>query len=59
MLDSETASAIKQLQDQQALTVQALKAFLENRLDGPGSAVGYLKAIDPKIEVAPVPFVVG
>lgn len=49
-------AAVKQLQAQEALTVQALSAFLGGTLDGPGSAKAYLLAIDPTIQVTPAPF---
>lgn len=50
---------IAQLQAQQALTIQALRAFLAGNLDGPGSIKWLLAAIDPNgpaPEVAPFDF---
>ncbi len=50
---------IAQLQAQQALTVQAIAAFLAGNLDGPGSAKAFLLAISPALEVTPAPFEFG
>ena len=54
-----TRQLIAQLQTQQALQTQALKALLEGKLDGPGSATAYLLALDPSLQVTPAPFVFG
>lgn len=53
------AAQIKQLQDQVTDLTLALAAFLGGHLDGPGSAKGYLLAIDPRLEIEPADFVVG
>lgn len=50
----ELQAEVDQLKTQQALTVQAVKAFLEGRLNGPDSATWLLAAISPN-EPAPVP----
>ncbi len=50
------AATILQLKAQQALTVQAIAAFLGGNLDGPGSAKAFLLAIDPGLQVTPAPF---
>jgi len=50
---------LAQLQQQQALQTQAIKAFLEGHLDGPGSAKAFLLALDPTLEITPAPFLIG
>jgi hypothetical protein len=47
------------LKRQQALQTQAIKAFLEGKLDGAGSAKAFLLALDPGLQVAPAPFEFG
>ncbi len=52
--------AANQQQAQQiAALTQAVTAFLEGNLDGPGSAKGYLLAVDPTLEVTPAAFEFG
>jgi hypothetical protein len=50
---------LAQLQQQQSLQTQAIKAFLEGKLDGPGSAKAYLLALDPNLEITPAAFLIG
>lgn len=51
------AAQIKQLQAQVALLTQALSALLQGELDGPGSAKGYLVAVDPSLaDIIPAAF---
>lgn len=50
---------IAQLKEQNALLLRAVVAFLEGNLDGPGSAAGFLKAIDPTLQVTPADFAIG
>ncbi len=50
-------SQVAQLQAQEALTVQALAAFLAGNFDGAGSAKAYLLAIAPGLQVTPASFV--
>lgn len=47
---SETISQITQLQQQQALTVQALAALLQGRSVGADSVEAFLYAIDPGLQ---------
>jgi len=47
---SETDNALHQLQQQQALTVQALAALLQGRAVGAESMEAYLYAIDPGLQ---------
>lgn len=53
------AQKIAELQAQNALLVQAVAAFLRGSLDGPGSAKGFLLAIDPSLQVTPAAFEFG
>jgi hypothetical protein len=54
------ATQIKQLQSQVALLTQALSALLQGELDGPGSAKGYLVAVDPTLAaIVPAAFEFG
>lgn len=51
---------IAQLQAQQALTIQAIRAFAEGRLDGPDSVKWLLAAISPADQaIQPAPFAFG
>ena len=50
MTDTDTTAQITQLQQQQALTVQALVAALAGRWTGEGSVEAYLYAIDPALQ---------
>lgn len=55
-----TTSDIAQLKAQQAMTVQIIRAFAENRMDGPNSVKWLMAALspnDPPVDIAP--FVVG
>lgn len=47
---SETDSQITQLQQQQALTIQALAALLQGRSVGANSMEAFLYAIDPALQ---------
>ena len=47
---TETDNAIHQLQQQQALTVQALAALLQGRSVGADSLEAFLYAIDPGLQ---------
>lgn len=46
---TEEANLIKQLQDQQALITQIIKAQLEGKWVGEGSAEAFLYALDPNM----------
>ena len=46
---TETDALIKQLQDQQAVFTQALKASLEGKWTGAGSVEAFLYALDPNM----------
>lgn len=61
MISTEDLQAeIDQLKAQQAMTVQAVKAFLEGRLNGPDSATWLLAAISPNEPAAvPADFAIG
>lgn len=50
MTQDETSAQITQLQQQQALTVQALVAALAGKWQGEGSVEAYLYAIDPGLQ---------
>lgn len=54
-----TAQRLAQLEAQQGLQTAALTAFLEGKLDGPGSAKAFLLALDPALEVQPADFAFG
>lgn len=56
MTEAQQNAKIKQLEQQNALLVQAITAFLEGTLDGPGSAKAFLLAIDPNLQITPAPF---
>jgi hypothetical protein len=47
---SETEDKLTQLEQQQALTVQALAALLQGRSVGAGSTEAFLYAIDPGLQ---------
>jgi hypothetical protein len=47
---SETENQIHQLQQQQALTIQALAALLQGRAVGADSTEAFLYAIDPGLQ---------
>lgn len=46
---TETDALIKQLQDQQAVFTQALKAALEGHWSGEGSVEAFLYTLDPNM----------
>lgn len=53
------ASDIAALKEQVADLTHALAAFLGGNLDGPGSAKGWLLAVDPSLQVEPAAFAFG
>lgn len=50
MTDDQTQAQITQLQQQQALTVQAMVAALAGKWQGEGSVEAFLYAIDPGLQ---------
>lgn len=50
MTDQQSDARISQLQTQQGLMTQALKAALEGRWTGAGSVEAFLYALDPNMQ---------